>query len=77
MNFLRKVKAMFDAMLPWPSRQERKESINVARSEKETAQRKAEHAKRLETQFRRIVEDNHFAESIARQIIRKENRDDG
>lgn len=72
MIILRKIKMMFETAFPWPAREERRKAIEAARQEKRIAQRNAEHARRLEAQFRRIVEENHFAESIARQIMRRE-----
>jgi hypothetical protein len=75
MNFFRKVQDMINAILPWPSPGERRKAIHAARKEKETSQAGAKHAAVMEAQFKRIVQENHFAESLARQIMRRENRE--
>ncbi|HZR50124.1 MAG TPA: hypothetical protein VFB06_11450 [Streptosporangiaceae bacterium] len=57
-------------ILPWPGKGERQAAIVRARQEKERSQASAAHAERLEGQVRRMAAQNHFAASIAEQIIR-------
>lgn len=73
MRFLRQFIAV---IFPWPAKHERKQAIESARREKEISQANVAYARALENQFQRIVEENHFAESIARQIIRRERGND-
>lgn len=75
MNFFRKVQDVINMILPWPSPHERKDAIGAARREKEISKTRAKHAAQMESQFKRIVQENHFAESLARQIMRRENRE--
>jgi hypothetical protein len=57
------------AMFPWPSRHQRKAAITQARSDRHAAEARAADAATLEAQIRRIAAENHFADTIARQII--------
>jgi hypothetical protein len=67
----RKVQEMFQAILPWPSRTERVAAIEAAREENQKSQNLAAHAKKIEDQIKRIARENHFADSIAQQIMRR------
>ena len=57
-------------LFPWPSRAERKDRIARARAGAKASRREADKAAHIERDLRRIVEENHFAASIAQQIIR-------
>lgn len=61
-------------LFPWPSHAERKASVKDAAREKEESEREVRHAKHVEQQLRRMMEDNHFAENIARQLIDRQGR---
>jgi len=54
---------------PWPGQRDRKAAISAARREKEHSQARAEHAAGIEQQIWHLTRDNHFAETIADQII--------
>ena len=54
---------------PWPGRSIRHEAIAAARGEKERSQAGARHAAAIQQQIERMTETNHFAASIAEQII--------
>lgn len=57
-------------IFPWPSRQLRQEAISNARREKEQSQSAAAQAAIIQRDIERIAEHNHFAASIAEQIMR-------
>ena len=59
---------------PWPTRAERKQRIEQARAGARAARHEADKAARLERELRRIVEENHFAASLAAQIIQRRTR---
>ena len=65
------------APVPWPSRAERRRSIERARAGASASRRQAERGARLERDLRRIVEENHFAASITEQILRRHARGNG
>lgn len=70
-NPLRKAAEMINAILPWPAKHERGEAILVARRHKERARKEARNAREIEEQIQRIIEENHFAESIMTQLGRR------
>ena len=57
-------------LLPWPARRQRQEAISDARREKERSQSSASHAAVIQRDIERLAERNHFAASIAGQIMR-------
>ena len=59
---------MISAILPWPTREQRRQSIAVARRDRIAAERKAEAAKAARRQLERRVAVNGIAEAIAQQI---------
>jgi hypothetical protein len=67
-HYLRK---LMMAIFPWPRRAERQAAIRRARSEKEQSQRGADHALAIELDIQRMREENHFATSIAEQLMRR------
>jgi hypothetical protein len=56
---------------PWPGRSDRHAAIASARKEKERSQAGAAHADRLRQQIEAMREQNHFADLIASDIIRR------
>jgi hypothetical protein len=58
-------------LLPWPARRQRQEAISDARREKERSQSSARHAATIEQDIARMAERNHFASSIAEQIMQQ------
>jgi len=56
-------------LLPWSHRTERAASLHSAAAEKEHSLRNADAATKLEQQIRRLAAENHFAETLAAQII--------
>jgi hypothetical protein len=71
-----KARDMFQALLPWPSRNERIAAIQAARHEKEHSKNLAAHAKKVEDQIQKIAKENHFADSIAQQLMRRRTQND-
>jgi hypothetical protein len=69
MNMLSKIARAVEVIMPWPGKHERAEAIREARRERKHAQEDAAHAKVIERQINRMLEENHFAETIARQIL--------
>ncbi len=59
-----------EAVFPWPGRTGRREAIAVARRERERSVAGAAHADVIRRQIERMAAENHFASSIAEQIIR-------
>jgi hypothetical protein len=64
-------------LFPWPTRAERRHRIEVARAGATASRREAEKASHIERDLRRIVAENHFASSIAEQIIRRHVQGNG
>jgi hypothetical protein len=60
-----------DAMLPWPSRRQRRAAVNAARGEKEQSLRSAAHAAGVRADITSLAERNHFAASVVSQIIQR------
>jgi hypothetical protein len=58
-------------LLPWPSRHQRREQVEAARQEKLRSQSSAEHAAVIEQAIERMAAENHFAASIADQIMQR------
>lgn len=58
-------------LFPWPARSERREAVSAARGEKEHSRAQAGHAASVGRQIRRLTEENHYADIIAAQIIRR------
>ena len=56
---------------PWPARSSRHQAIAAARAEKERSQAGAAHADRVRLQIERMAAENHFAQKIAEDIIRR------
>lgn len=63
------VRRAVEAILPWPSRRNRRAAITAARGEKETSRRSAAHAADVRGAIDRLAAENHFAAAIAEQII--------
>lgn len=57
-------------LLPWPARDTRAAAITSAQRERAHSEAAARKAAGLEKQIRQMTQDNHFAEMIARQIIK-------
>jgi len=57
-------------LIPWTPRHERREAIASAAREKDEARARAAHATQIEQQILRMAEENHFAATIATQILR-------
>lgn len=66
-----------DAILPWPSKHQRKAAIRRARREKEQSQRAAAHAGTINADIEALAARNHFAASITSQIIERHQRGQG
>ena len=64
-----------DAILPWPSRRERRAAIEAARSEKEASRHAAARAAALRAAVDRMAAENHFASAIAQQLIARHRGD--
>lgn len=64
-------------LFPWPTRAERRRRIETARAGAQASRRDADKAARIERDLKRIVEENHFAASIAEQIIRRHTQGNG
>lgn len=64
-----------DALLPWPSRRERRAAIAAARAQKAASRRAAAHADNVRAAIDRMIADNHFAQRIANQIIARHGGD--
>ena len=65
------LRRLMSMLLPWPSRQQRQEAISDAQREKERSRSSALHAAAIEQEITRMAEVNHFAASIAEQIMRR------
>lgn len=63
---------MVAAVLPWPSRSERREQVERARIEAEHAQQQAEHARGLITDLRELRKKNHVKEALDMIIQHRE-----
>ncbi len=57
-------------LLPWPTREQRAEAIASAGRETEHSRDRAAHAAAVERDIRRMAETNHFAQTLAEQIMR-------
>lgn len=57
--------------MPWPGRHSRHQAIAAARGEKERSQASAAKAETIRRQIERMAADNHFAQAIAEDIIRR------
>lgn len=64
-------------LFPWPTRAERKHRIEQARAGARASRHEADKAARLERDLRRIVDENHFASSIAQQLTRRHAQGNG
>lgn len=62
---------------PWPGRTDRHAAIASARAQKERSQAGAAHADRLRRQIDAMREQNHFADLIAADIIRRHSGGEG
>lgn len=71
---IRKAVAM---LLPWPGAHVRKAAIGEARAQKERSRAGAAQAAAITSQIERMAADNHFAASIAEQIIARHHRGAG
>ena len=60
------------ALFPWPSRVQRKAAIDRARSEREQSRRGAADAVAVTADLERMWRENHFAEILADQIMRRQ-----
>ena len=58
-------------LLPWPSRDQRRAAVEAARQEKLRSQSAAAHAADIEQALERMAAENHFAASIAEQVMRR------
>ena len=66
----RHLRRLMTMLLPWPTRQQRREAIGRATAEKERSRAGAVHAAAIERDIERIRQENHFAAAIADQIMR-------
>ena len=66
-----RLRRLLPAPFPWPARNRRHAAIAEARAEKERSQAGAAHADVVRRQIERMAAENHFAERIARDIIRR------
>jgi hypothetical protein len=62
---------------PWQARSTRHEAIEAARGEKEQSLGELADAKVIQRQIERMAEQNHFAATIAEQIIRRHQQGHG
>ena len=65
-----------DAVLPWPSRRQRKAAVDLARGEKEQSRLSAAHAAAVRDDITSLAERNHFASSLMEQLAAR-NRGEG
>lgn len=56
------------AVLPWPTRAERRQAIATARRDRIAAERQATSAQARAQRLRAAVSENHIADVIAQQI---------
>lgn len=63
-----------DAMMPWPSRSQRRAAVDRARGEKEQSLRSAAHAAGVRADITSLAERNHFAAAVAQQIIQRHSQ---
>lgn len=77
MNPLTALGRAMDAIMPWPSKRQRKAAIRRARDQKEQSQRAAVHAGTVTTDIEALAARNHFAATIASQIIERHQRGQG
>lgn len=66
-----------DAVLPWPSRRQRRAAVDRARGEKEKSLRSAAHAEGIRADITELAARNHFAATIAAQITERHLREGG
>jgi hypothetical protein len=64
-----------DAMLPWPSRSQRRAAVDRARGEKERSLCSAAQAADVRADITSLAERNHFAYAIAEQIAARHRRE--
>lgn len=64
-----------DALLPWPSRRQRRAAVDRARGERERSQRSAAHAAAVRDDITELAARNHFAATIAAQIAERHRRE--
>ena len=64
-----------DAVLPWPSRSQRRAAVDRARGEKERSLRSAAHAAAVRADITSLAARNHFAASLATQIAERQRRE--
>lgn len=57
-------------LIPWTPRRERRKAIASAEREKDQSRTRAAHAAQVEREIRWMAEQNHFAATIAEQIMR-------
>jgi hypothetical protein len=57
-------------LIPWPSRQQRRDAIGRAREQKERSRLGAEHAAAVAGDIERMRRENHFGQLIAEQLMR-------
>jgi hypothetical protein len=65
----RAIKRAVAMLLPWPGHGARKAAVSEARALKEQSQAGAARAADISSQIERMAAENHFASSIAEQII--------
>jgi len=63
-----------DAVLPWPSRSQRRAAVDRARGEKERSLRSAAHAAAVRADITSLAARNHFASTIAADIVARHQK---
>jgi hypothetical protein len=69
------LRRLMDALLPWPSRRQRRAAVDLARGEKEKSRRSAVHAAGVRADITDLAARNHFAAAIAAQIAERHRRE--
>jgi hypothetical protein len=64
-----------DALLPWPSRHQRRAAVDRARGEKEASRRSAVQANAVRDDITALAARNHFASTIAADLIERHRRE--
>lgn len=64
-----------ESALPWPSRRQRRAAVDEARMEKEKSLRSAAHANAVRADITSLAARNHFAATIAAQIVERHRRE--
>lgn len=62
-------------LTPWPSRRQRRAAVEAAQELARESAERAEHARQLERDLRRMAADNHFAQLVYSSITGREPPD--